>query len=100
MARAYETVVEALNDLKARGFTTDFNLEENCLVCNHTSQRYDSEAFEVVEFYRFEGMTNPEDSSMLYAIRTQSGQQGVLLTAYGMYTDSMSTAILEKLRMH
>ena len=29
----YETVSEAISDLKQRGYTLDFNLEENALIC-------------------------------------------------------------------
>ena len=32
---AYDTVTEAVNGLKERGFVMDFNLEENCLVCQN-----------------------------------------------------------------
>lgn len=31
---AYETLADAVTDLRKRGFTVDFNLEENCLVCH------------------------------------------------------------------
>ena len=31
---SYDTVSEAVEGLKRRGFTMDFNLHENCLVCN------------------------------------------------------------------
>jgi hypothetical protein len=31
---SYDTVSAAINGLKQRGYKTDFNLEENCIVCN------------------------------------------------------------------
>ena len=34
---AYGTVTEAINTLRAKGFNLDFNLQENCLVCNNNS---------------------------------------------------------------
>jgi hypothetical protein len=30
----YDTVTSAINGLRERGFTEDFNLQENCLICN------------------------------------------------------------------
>jgi hypothetical protein len=97
MAYVYDNMVDALNDLKQRGYTTDFNLHENCIVCAHSAEEFADDTFEVDENYRFEGMNDPGDSSMIYAISTNSGKKGVLLTAYGAYTSSMNAAILRKL---
>ena len=47
----YDTVTEAVNGLKQRGFTLDFNLLENCLVCG--DDKYDVDKFEIIEVYRF-----------------------------------------------
>ena len=54
---AYDTVSEAVNGLKQRGFVVDFNLEENCLVCH--GDKFDINDFEIVEVFRFEGNTDP-----------------------------------------
>src|SRR5687768_3034803 len=49
----YETVSEAIEELRKKGYTTDFNLEENCIVC-HAGEFYPDD-FEVTEVYRYEG---------------------------------------------
>ena len=92
----YETVSEAINQLRKKGFTTDFNLEENCIVCEHG--KFDAEQFEIVDVYRYEGNTDPADEASVYAIESKSGIKGVLVTGYGPSSDSMSTAILTKLK--
>ena len=63
---SYDTVSEAVNKLKKRGFDLDFNLEENCLVCNE--KKFDIDDFEITEVYRFEGDTDPADEAVVYAI--------------------------------
>lgn len=96
--RQYETLSEAINDLVKRGYNTDFNLTENCLICQHDNKEYTPENFEVAEVYRFEGMNNPDDSSILYAIETKDGAvKGTLVNAYGAYADSMSADMVAKL---
>jgi len=94
----YETLHEAINGLKSQGFTLDFNLREDCIECGETG-RLDPDSFEITEVHRFEGMTNPDDSSVLYAIEGKNGEKGVFVDAYGAYANSLSTAMIEKLRI-
>lgn len=91
----YDTVSQALNGLKNRGYTIDFNLEENCLVCE--GSQFEAEDFEIVEIYRFEGTTNPSDEAIVYAIESKNGIKGVLLNAYGIYADPLSEKMAKKL---
>ena len=60
---SYDTVTEALNDLKKRNFNLDFNLMENSIVCNE--DKFDIDDFEIVEYYRFEGDTDPADEAIV-----------------------------------
>lgn len=94
---SFDTMVDALNGLKARGFTHDFNLKEECLHCTTNGRNLSPEEFDVVEVYRFEGMTNPDDNSIVYAIESADGLKGTLVNAYGIYADPMSAAMVAKL---
>jgi hypothetical protein len=95
----YETMVEALNDLKSRGFRYDYNLISHGLESNVDGEMIalSPAEFEIEEVYRFEGMTNPSDSSILYAIASKGGLKGTLVSAYGVYADTMSNEMIEKL---
>ncbi|TAE37120.1 MAG: phosphoribosylpyrophosphate synthetase [Runella slithyformis] len=98
---SYNTLVEALNDLKSKGFEHDFNLDVHCLSCHSIGQSLRPDEFEIVDFYRFEGMTDPADSSILYAISSKDGQfKGTFINAYGTYADEMSDDMIEKLKIH
>ena len=94
----YDTVTEALADLKSRNFTMDFNLADNCIVCNET--KFNVDEFEIVEYYRFEGDTDPADEAVVYAIESKSGSKGVLVNGYGISADFMSGEMAEKLTIH
>ncbi|HEX5654651.1 MAG TPA: hypothetical protein VFX58_16350 [Chitinophagaceae bacterium] len=95
---AYDTVTEAVNGLKARGFDMDFNLKENCLVC--LEHRFSADEFEIVEVYRFEGNTDPADEAVVYAVQSVNGLKGVLVNGYGISADEMSTDMAQKLHIH
>jgi|SRR5690606_13616833 len=93
----YASTSVAIDNLRKDGFTVDFNLAENCIICG--SDKYDVDDFEIVQVYRYEGMSDPSDESTVYGIQSKDGLKGILVTAYGMYTDSMSTALLRKLAL-
>jgi hypothetical protein len=92
----YSTVSEAIETLRKKGFTQDFNLQENCIVC--LADKYGPEQFDIVEIYRYEGMTDPGDEATVYGITTDSGVKGVLVTNYGASPESMTEAMLAKMR--
>lgn len=91
----YNTVSEAINKLREQGFTLDFNLEENCIACS--GNKFEAEDFDIVHVYRYEGDSDPGDEATVYAIESKSGFKGVLVTGYGVSSDSSSSKILEKL---
>lgn len=96
MARTvyYATVSEALKQLKAEGFTIDFNLGENCITCSQGS--FAASDFEIVKVYRYEGDTDPADEATVYGIESKTGLKGVLVTGYSAAA-GMSGDILTKL---
>ncbi len=98
---AYDTVVEALNGLKERGYTTNFNIAFDRLICSEKKHVLNPDEFEITEVYRFEGDTNPGDEDVVYAVESKNGDiKGVFSGAFGLYADSVSTDMLRKLAMH
>jgi len=95
---SYDTVSAAVQGLKKRGFTTDFNLDDNCLICH--DDKFDVNDFEIVEVYRFEGNSDPADEAVVYAIESNKGQKGVLVNGYGPSADPLSAEMAKKLNVH
>lgn len=91
----YGTITEALTEFRKQGFMLDFNLDENCIVCN--LDRFDADEFEIVDMYRYEGDSDPADGAVVYAIQSHSGLKGVLVTGYGTSMDNVTEHILRKL---
>lgn len=96
---SFETLSEAITSLEIRGYANDFNLHPDWIECAPLNIKFKPEEFHVDEVHRFEGMNNPDDSSVLYAISSTSGLKGLLVDAYGVYADSMSTAMIGKLKI-
>ena len=98
---AYDTVVAALNGLKERGYTTDFNLAFDKLTCRDTGVCLNPAEFEITEVYRFEGDTNPSDEDVVYAVESKNGNlRGVITSAFGKDADTVSAEMLQKLTIH
>jgi hypothetical protein len=95
---AYDTVTDAVNGLKQRGYTTDFNLDDNCLICHE--DKFNIDDFEIVETYRFEGPSDPADEAIVYAIESKTGLKGVLVNGYGVSNNSMTSDMAKKLEFH
>ncbi len=96
----YDTVTAALADLKKRDFTTDFNIAFDKIKCADTDRCFSPSEFEIVEHYRFEGNTDPGEEAVIYAVSSKDeSMKGVLVSAYGMYSDSMSDEMIQKLRV-
>ena len=97
--KTFETLSEAITNLKKRGYENDFNLHPEWIECTVHREKFKPDEFHVDEFYRFEGMTDPDDSTILFAISSNSGLRGLLVDAYGMYSNSVSKIMLDKLRI-
>ena len=98
---AYDTVTGALNGLKVRGYSTNFNIAFDKLICSENIMALNPDEFEIVEVYRFEGNSNPADEDVVYAVESKTGNiKGVITSAFGLYADAASTEMIKKLTMH
>ncbi len=94
----YETLVDATNDLYKRGYTANLSLEGDTIDDKAQDIHMGAEDFEIDEFYRFEGQSNPSDMSIVYGISSPKYKlKGVLVNAYGTYANDSSSAIEAKL---
>ena len=96
----YNTLSQTMNDLRKEGYVEDFNLKQNCLECRDGQYKIFANDFKVDKYFRFEGESNPSDSAILYAISSDKHHlKGVLVNAYGIYSDAATDEMMEKLNM-
>ncbi len=99
MKNAYPSLSIAIQDLNAHGYTVDYNLHDDGLESKHHGKIYTADEMKVVKYYRFEGMSNPSDNSILYVIETTDGKKGLLVDSYGAESSSIPSDLLEKLKI-
>ncbi len=101
--KSYDTVTEAMADLKKMGYTVDFSImsDKECLICHKTSIELSPDDFEIDHFFRFEGDSDPGDEMIVYAISsTKNDLKGIVVNAFGIYADNMTSKIVKKLSVH
>jgi hypothetical protein len=81
------TLSGCMNKLQNEGFKENFVVKGNGLAAMDSEKTYSPSEVKIVNFYRFEGDSDPGDSSILYALVTNDGLKGVLSDAYGSYAD-------------
>jgi|SRR6476661_11296681 len=96
---SYDSLAEAITDLQRKGYTVDFDLKPDGPNSIAAQLLAHPEKFTVDASYRFEGKSNPDDSSVLYAISADTGQKGILIDAYGVYSEYMTPELAEKLKL-
>jgi len=85
------------HELKARGYKEDFRIDKNNLKTYETdSKEYKPEDVRITNFYRFEGVSDPGDMTVLYVIETSDGLRGTLADGYGPYaSEAVSKFIVQ-----
>ena len=75
--------------LKSQGYTHDFNVQDGRLTTmdDASARTFSPEETTIVDFFRFEGESNPDDMAILYAIETADGTRGTVSSAYGTYAN-------------
>lgn len=101
MTENYGTLSQIINALRLDGYSLDFNVQEERIVCHQTNTVLSPEDFEIDKLYRFEGASNPDDQSVLYAISSlKFDVKGVLVNGYGISADAATDAIIARLKTH
>jgi hypothetical protein len=95
----YDTLTEALADLRRRDYTLDYNLVNGLAHCEQVPEDLRPEELAIKEVYRFEGDSNPDDNMVLYALqsRPSPAHKGVLVAAYGPDIETAAAEFLQRL---
>jgi len=78
---------KCLEKANSKGFVSWFKATDKGLKCIDSNRVYRPEEVAVPNFFRFEGVSDPDDMSILYEIETFDGCRGTLIDAYGVYAD-------------
>lgn len=76
-----KTITQRLDELKSEGYTEDFQFVDGHLTAGDS--KFSAEQVEIVNEFRFEGPSNPDDMSILYQIKAEDGTKGSIVDGYG-----------------
>ena len=99
MIKTYKTMAEAVQDFKKRGFTANFEFLNKAFRAVDSGKSFQADELTIVEHHRFEGVSDPDDLSILYAIEAKDGTRGTVADAYGAYANPELGAFLKNVNM-
>lgn len=101
MKESYGTLSQTINGLIKEGYTLDFNLQKDRAAAFDAESILSPDDFVIDKVFRFEGESDPEDQSVLYAISSPTlNVKGLLVNGYGISTDEETDHLIARLSTH
>ncbi len=94
-----KSLSEATSFLREEGYTDTVQFENDQLVLNE--QNVSPQNLVLEHTKRFEGMTNPADNTILYAVKSKDGRRkGLLIDSYGAKSSELIAEIIKEIENH
>jgi len=93
-----KTLSEVSNKMVLKGYDDDFKMAEEGDVIRSlkTEKTYTPDQINIINYFRFEGQSDPNDQSILYVVETSDGLKGTIVDAYGPYSDRKLAEFITK----
>lgn len=82
---AMTTLTDVLEGLRQKHSDNEFTISDDAFTTK-TGKIYKPEDLTIIKTYRFEGESDPADSSIVYLIEAKDGTIGYSIDAYGVYS--------------
>jgi hypothetical protein len=93
------TLSSAIERLAGRGFTAHFGVVGDRLRAFDSGKSFVAHELIIREVQRFEGVSDPDDMAIVYAIESTDGTRGALVDAFGAYSSPTVGAFLHHVPM-
>jgi putative NADH-flavin reductase len=90
------SLAEAIDDFADKGFTEHLGVRGDHLRDLDSGAIFAAHEVVIRGFERFEGVSDPDDMSIVYAIETVDGMQGTLVDAFGVYSNPMISVFVDR----
>src|SRR5881409_2179542 len=90
------TLSEAIDAYADTGFTEHFAVRSRRLLGLDGGSSFEAHEVVIRGFQRFEGISDPDDMSIVYAIETQTGLRGTLTDAFGVYSNPVISDFINR----
>ncbi len=87
---------DCINKLTKAGYLDNFKVTEQGLHSSKEDRYFKPEEVQLINFFRFEGQSDPADNTILYQLETTEGAKGMLVDAYGPYSDAGVNAFMKE----
>ncbi|MET3034475.1 hypothetical protein ABXT08_00080 [Chryseobacterium sp. NRRL B-14859] len=78
------TLSQVMRTLSERGIQREFRMNESCEMKFENSDKiYQPNELTILKTYRFEGDSNPDDNAVLYVVKDNAGNRGMIIDSYG-----------------
>jgi len=98
-ATEIETVAGVMDDLARQGFTEHFTAVDDGLRAEESGKIFPASRLAIAEYHRFEGVSDPGDMAIVYAIEAGGGVRGTLTDAFGVYADPRVGAVMREVAL-
>jgi hypothetical protein len=88
------TLSSTIERLVGEGFTANFGVVGGGLRAYDSGKTFGTHEVIIREYQRFEGVSDPDDMAIVYAIESLDGTRGVLADAFGVYSNPIVSAFL------
>jgi hypothetical protein len=87
---------DVMNKLREKGYKENYRLENDKLV-DETGNEIPKNKLKLENTYRFEGMSNPSDMSILYELTSETGDKIMLIDSYAGDSDKDISKFVESI---
>ena len=81
------SMTDRVNSLTKDGYTESFQPTSGGMKALSDDSVYGIHDLKIINFYRFEGSSDPADNAVVYVIETNDGKKGLIIDAYGTDAD-------------
>jgi hypothetical protein len=93
-----DTLSGAMRRLQADGYTGNwFATSDHQLSCTVTGDVIDPATVGIDHILRFEGQSDPDDMTILYALRSPTGTKGLYSAPFGANTPADDVAVIARM---
>ncbi|WP_242156835.1 phosphoribosylpyrophosphate synthetase [Aestuariivivens sediminis] len=94
----YDTLSQAINALTKHGYKEGFRADDHRIIATISKKKYLPGELKIIHTYRFDGMTNPQDDTIVFAIEANDGTKGTLVMSYSSKHDQ-NVELIKKIPM-
>ena len=93
------TLSDAIDEFADQGFTEHFGVRGRRLRGLDNGGSFEAHEVVIRGFERFEGVSDPDDMCIVYAVETLTGLRGTLTDAFGVYSSPVISAFVNDVAM-